>query len=178
MVDKADVARKVFSIFQAEHDRNAHRTGLYLWSMDLRGNDSARAEELGLDPNETGVGLAMLAHKGLLKARTATAYMLTPEGREACFHPELVDDYLAPRRPNGPSTPGVTITGGNVQVGDHNNQTITYGSLLRTAARAIEQRDDLSKDRRAQLAAAFRDACDVPDIEALMARAAKSAGDE
>src|SRR3954464_9084166 len=142
MTDATKLARSVFAAFWERYEEHASQPSTTWW-VDPFGDDERQLYPALTEP-DIGRAVRVLKQKGLIKPYGQDAYQLDDIGDECCLHPELFDEYVAPRRAAMPTGPTVSISGGNVQIGDHNQQTITYGALLRATARAIEQREDLS----------------------------------
>lgn len=172
MVDSIALAREVFAAFQRGYDKYAARPGVW-WALNLFARD-ADDVYLNLSDKEIGLGVRVLKQKGLIEAFTGKSYRLTELGEECCLHPELLDEHLAPRHAASMGiAPSLTISGGNVQIGDHNTQTITYRAVLEEALEAVDKRDDVP----ASIAAALRKLIDYPDLEDLLASAATQVGE-
>lgn len=166
MADATDSARRIFEFFQEafedhESDPDAN------WALNIY-EDCARA---ALSDSVIGVGTRTLVAKGLIEKFTDAHHRLTDLGTECCLHPALLDDYLAPRRPFAAVSRSVTVTGGNVQIGDNNTQRITYRELLAEALADVDERNDVP----ATVAGALRKLHDFPDLENLLSAAAKRA---
>lgn len=55
----------------------------------------------------------------------------------------------APRHVDGGPTMNIHVSGGHVQVGDHNKQSITYGHILQSLTEVIERASNIpDKDKR------------------------------
>jgi hypothetical protein len=166
MADATDSARRVFDLFQAAFEEHEGAPEA-VWALDVYEECAAA----GLSESVTGAGTRTLVAKGLIENFTVAHHRLTDLGTECCLHPELLDDYLAPRRPVAAVSRSVTATGGNVQIGDHNTQQITYRELLAEALADVDERDDVP----AAVAGAHRKLRDFPDLEGLVSAAAKRA---
>jgi hypothetical protein len=136
MVDSTELARQVFAAFGERYEEHASDPSV-MWWVDPFGKDERQLYP-SLTDADIGRAVRVLMHKGLIKPYGQDAYQLDDIGAECCLHPELFDEYVAPRRAAILAIPAVNISGGNVQIGDHNRQTITYGRLLREAARALD----------------------------------------
>jgi hypothetical protein len=174
MADPTELARSVFAAFWQRYEEHVSDPSVTWW-VDPFGDDERRLYP-ALTEADIGRAVRILKQKGLIKSYGQDAYQLDDVGDECCLHPDLFDEYVAPRRAAIAAGPSVSISGGNVQIGDHNQQTITYQGLLRKAACALETSPTVPLAKREALAAAFRDAAALPDIEALMADAAAAAG--
>jgi hypothetical protein len=69
----------------------------------------------------------------------------------------------------------ITVHGGNVQVGDGNNQTVTYQTLLTNLAEAVEKSPDAPPEKKATWAATLRELAAHPLTQTLIAAAASAA---
>jgi hypothetical protein len=160
-MDAIAAARVVFALFQKRYAEVLGRTRV--WALPV-GRADFKVD--GLTPEAKQLGLNVLLHKDLLKPMAVGSYQLTEAGAEACLHPELVEEYLAPRKAMPPNT-AVVVHGGHVQIGDGNTQNITYRAVLQKALDVAEERDDVP----APVAAALKRLQDFPDIESLMTEA-------
>jgi hypothetical protein len=70
----------------------------------------------------------------------------------------------------------LNITGGNVQVGDRNNQTVTYQTFLAGLADAIEKSPEAPPDKKAAWATTLRELAAHPLTQTLIGAAAGVAG--
>jgi hypothetical protein len=166
MADATGLARDVFAAFWQGYEEHAGDPSMQWWIEPLGDEDRQRFYPT-LSDADIGRGIRILKQKGLIKQLTQDGYQLDEAGEECCLHPELFDEYVAPRR--AAVVPNVSISGGNVQFGDGNTQNITYGALLHEALQIAEEREDVP----APVAAALKRLQAFPDIESLMSEAAE-----
>lgn len=103
------------------------RRGQIMWSF---GEDDAR--ELGMTQDEQDEAVEVLVQKGLLEWAAMDYAEMSDLGKEVCLHPELLDEYLAPRRP-APRAQHITINAGemqNTQIGHNNTLNASYSTAL------------------------------------------------
>jgi len=167
MRDKIECARMVFRDFVASYEEHLGTDGF--WTLGTDYEDDAA----GLTSKEWLIGVAILTDKGLTEKEYENAWTLTEDGREVCAHPELLDDYLAPRNPARAGAASVAIHGGHFQFGDGNTQNISYRAVLQEALAVAEESDDVP----APIAGALRRLAEFPDLEELLSTAAAKIGD-
>lgn len=168
MAESSDLARSVFAVFWEAYEEHAADPSVQWWLEPF--DEESRRTYPTLTVADIGRAIRTLKQKGLIKQLTDSGYQLTEVGEECCLHPELFDEYIAPRRAAG--GPSVSISGGNVQFGDGNTQNITYGALLHEALQVVEEREDIP----APVAAALKRLQEFPDLEAVMSEAAERLG--
>jgi hypothetical protein len=170
LADPIELARKVFSEFQQTYAEYLGRSGD--WWLPYEGDN----EDLGLTAVEVQAGLHVLLEKGLVKPRGMDGWQLTDKGREACLHPDSLGSKLGIPDLSSPVVHSSTVNvhGGHVQVGNNNTLIVSYQRLLREAADSVANEPTLPNDKRETLAEALRELSVMPNIEDLMAAAARA----
>lgn len=137
MPDRLELASEVFVVFRLHYEQNRPDA---VWGLSFR--EQSPVPGLSLDEAREGAGV--LLQKGLIRHMgTGRNYRLTDRGKEACLHPEQLDQYFAPLFRSG-APQAVTINAANMhntQVGHGNTQHITYSVVLNELRRKIEDAD-------------------------------------
>jgi hypothetical protein len=84
-------------------------------------------------------------------------------------------DRMRQQQKERPPVITLNISGGNVQVGDGNKQTITYETFLTKLADAVEKSADAPADRKSAWATALRELAAHPLTQTLISTAAGAA---
>ncbi len=97
-------------------------------------------------------------------------FYLTPKGVEACLHPELLDEYLGPRRQAAPTVQNVTFNAQqmqNVQAGAGSIMNVTYTTVLQQLMKEIEA-SDAPEDKKSEWLGTIQDMLAHPFMQTIL----------
>jgi hypothetical protein len=135
MKDAIERARIVFLNLREQYNKSKPRRGQVMWSF---GDDDAQI--LGMTGAEQEDAVDVLVQKGLLKWISSDHAEMSDDGEEVCLHPELLDEYLAPRRAAFPAQ-NITINADNMQntqIGHNNTLNVSYTTALTALREQVE----------------------------------------
>jgi len=82
----------------------------------------------------------------------------------------------AEHRPLRSVKQNISVTGGNVQIGDQNQQAVTYGNVLQTLVNAIQENPDLPEHDKRELTSALEKVLCHPFTQTIISAAAGVGG--
>jgi hypothetical protein len=152
MADRIELARRVFEAFQHYYGQIT-RPGAN-WSLSAENFPR-------LSDEERDIGISFLMQKRLIRTMGIGAWTLTDDGKEACLHPELLDEYLGPRRNAALVAQEINISADQIhgsQIGGTGNvmNNITIAQALTTIATRIEADTSIPPEKRKTWAESLR----------------------
>jgi hypothetical protein len=126
-------------------------------------------EELGVGHGDSAMVIRDLAERGLVERGQSGGARLTARGIEAIEEPGTEEHQLVATVQH---VQHVNVHGGNVQVGDHNRQTITYQTMLGRLADEIEKSPGIPEAEKRRWTATLKEIAVHPMTQTILAAAA------